>query len=157
MSLLRVMSHPNLNTYIQRSTKTVQSATKQIALDYGRGVLTVNAPRAQGVTGFLEGRAVTTADAVFNLKNPYGAAVLVSLDGAPLKTSRRMLLQVMSEEQNYQWTTKEALASFDNGPKGAGQGNRGYGRSSTRGEKFRRYSWPTAQRRKPPSCHTTHF
>jgi hypothetical protein len=108
---------PNLQNYIQRSAQTVKSATQQVMLDYGRGILTVNAPRAQGVTGFLEGRAITTADAVFNLKNPYGAAILVSLDGAPLKTSRRILLQVMSEEQNYQWTTKDVQATFDNGPK----------------------------------------
>jgi hypothetical protein len=35
----------------------------------------------------------------------YGTVLLVSLDNQPLATSRRMLLQVMSEDQNFGWKT----------------------------------------------------
>jgi hypothetical protein len=63
-----------------------------------------NAPRAQGVTGFLkQAGTVRLKDVAIRSDLPYGAIVLVTLDDLPLARSKKMLLQVMSEEANYGW------------------------------------------------------
>ncbi len=46
----------DLAPYIDRAAQTVTSTNRQLKLDYGKGVLTINAPRAQGVSGNLKGR-----------------------------------------------------------------------------------------------------
>lgn len=103
----------NLPELIDREAKIVRSATGQLTLDFGRGLLTVNAPKAQGVTGFLAGAgAIETADATFRLWNEYAAAVIVPLDDLPIAESRLMLLQVMTEEKAFNWETKPVRTSM---------------------------------------------
>ncbi|HUS33916.1 MAG TPA: hypothetical protein VM680_01065, partial [Verrucomicrobiae bacterium] len=74
--------------------------TGELALDYKEGLLVINAARAQGASGnFLRGKRVFTEDisVMSNMDNIH--MVVVSLDGEGLATSKRMLLQVMSEER----------------------------------------------------------
>ena len=69
-------------------------------LDYGRGVLLLNAARAQGLSGALKAAGVTqTKDLTISSELELGHVVVISLDDQPLSNSRRMLLQVMSEEK----------------------------------------------------------
>ena len=104
-------SFMNTGKLIDRDHKVVRSATGQLALDYGRGVVTVNAPCAQGAAGFLAAvGAVTLSDVTLDLQDEYGAVVVVSLDGKPLAESGRMLLQVMTEEKHTGWKTEPAPA-----------------------------------------------
>jgi hypothetical protein len=107
-----------LLSYIDRENKVVRSATGQMRLDWGTGLVSMNAPRAQGAAGFLAQAGVVDLDDVrLDLKNEYGAAVVVSLDGRPLADSERMLLQVMSEDETYNWRTESTTAQFsDDGP-----------------------------------------
>ena len=79
--------------------------TGELNWDYGRGLVTVDAPSAQGATGFLS-RAGTIKLGVLTIQSPleYGAILLVALDGRPLAVSHKMLLQVMSEENNFGWS-----------------------------------------------------
>ena len=42
-----------LKSLIDRTRQVVVSSTREIRLDYGKGVLTVNAPAAQGISGAL--------------------------------------------------------------------------------------------------------
>ena len=85
---------------VRRDARTVESATGELRLDYGRGVLVLDAPGAQGVSGDLRAAgAVRTRDLEVASPLDLGHVVVVALDGQPLATSRRMLLQVMSEEQ----------------------------------------------------------
>jgi len=103
-----------LPQYIDRSACIVRSATGQITLDYSNGVLIVNAPCAQGAAGFLGATgAIALGDMRIVSSNEYGAVILVSLDGAPLATSASMLLQVMSEEQNFNARTEPVRVAFD--------------------------------------------
>ncbi len=96
----------DLSRYIDRSAKTVRSETGQLLWDYNLGRVTVNAPQAQGVTGFLQKAAPVRLGAVTIAAGmEYGTVVLVALDNQPLARSRRMLLQVMSEDSNYGWET----------------------------------------------------
>jgi hypothetical protein len=96
----------DLSNYIDRTAETIRSSTGELRWDYRNGLVTVAAPQAQGVTGFLNKAGEQTLP---NLKVrselDYGAVVLVALDRQPLAKSRRMLLQVMSEEQNFGWKT----------------------------------------------------
>lgn len=93
-----------LSKYINREAKTVRSMTGELLWDYGRGVMTVNAPQAQGATGFLAKAGRLELDAL-TLQSPmeYGAVLLVALDNQPLTASKKMLLQVASEDKDFDW------------------------------------------------------
>lgn len=95
----------NLAPYINAQAKVVKSATGELTWDYGTGRVTINSPQAQGGTGFFNGWKLSTTDFNFDLSIPYGSVLVVSLDGKPLASSSKMLLQVMSEEQPTGWTT----------------------------------------------------
>jgi hypothetical protein len=85
----------DLASYIDEQRKVVRSVTGQIELDYGRGLYTVNSPRAQGAAGFL-GKAgpVRLEDVTIDCGNDYATVVVVPLDGEPIRQSGRLLVQV---------------------------------------------------------------
>jgi hypothetical protein len=90
----------DLSTLIDRGRKVVTSSTKELRLDYGKGLLMIDAPAAQGVSGTL--RAAGTSElSVISITSSLdlGHIVAVSLDGRPLASSAKILLQVMSEER----------------------------------------------------------
>jgi hypothetical protein len=99
----------DLGDYIDTAGQTVRSSTGELKLDYGKGVLTIDAPAAQGVSGDL-GRAgeTTLKDLVVSSPLDLGHIVAVSLDGKPLASSRKILLQVMSEEKSSGFQTEPA-------------------------------------------------
>ena len=88
------------------AAKIVTSANGQLRWDYGRGLLTIDAPRAQAVVGFLDrAGAVRLGDVTIESAMPFGVVAVVPLDGGPIATSRRMLVQAMSEQQPTGWQT----------------------------------------------------
>ena len=90
----------DLTPFIDHARKTVTSSTGELQLDYGNGVLTVNAPRAQGVSGALKfGGTTDLKDLHVTSDLELGHIIAVALDNQPLATSGRILLQVMSDEQ----------------------------------------------------------
>ena len=92
---------------IDRRKRIVRSATGQLHLDYGKGVLTIDAPGAQGVSGGLaEVGTVDLKDLTIASKLDLGHVVAVSLDDRPLATSARILLQAMSEEKTAGFQTE---------------------------------------------------
>ena len=111
----------DLSRYIDRANGKVRSVTGELLWDYKNGLVTVNAPRAQGVSGFLQkAGTVTLRDMTIASPIEYGTILLVPLDGQPLRTSRKMLLQVMSEDNNYGWdapgTGKREIKSLGTAP-----------------------------------------
>lgn len=98
----------DLSPFIDRGAKRVRSHTGELEWDWGRGRLTINAPAAQGVTGFLGalGR-VELADLIVELPLEYGAVLAVALDGKPIAESAKLLLQVASEELPHHWATNK--------------------------------------------------
>jgi hypothetical protein len=91
----------DLSKLIDRKKATVVSSTGQIHLNYEVGLLTVNAPAAQAVSGMLK-QAGKTQAGLLSVESDMelGHFVAVSLDDQPLEKSQRILLQVMSEERN---------------------------------------------------------
>lgn len=107
----------DLSRWIQRDRQLVTSSTKELALDYQRGVLRIDAPAAQGALGNLkEAGEITLHDLRLHSDLNLVEILLVPLDGQPLRSSRRMLLQVMSEEQNsqFQATSQGAIQLIEN-------------------------------------------
>lgn len=99
----------NLTPLIDHTAQRVRSSTGELTLDYGKGLLVINAPRAQGVSGSL--RSVghfETGDLAISSDLDLGHVIAVSLDGNPLATSSRVLLQTMSEEKTSDFQTEMA-------------------------------------------------
>jgi hypothetical protein len=94
-------------TLIDYEAQRVSSSTGELKLDYGKGVLIINAPRAQGVSGCLrEAGPVQTKNLLISSDMELVHIVAVSLDDQPLETSRRILLQIMSEEKPTDFKTE---------------------------------------------------
>lgn len=90
----------DLKPFVDRTAQTVASATGELKLDYGKGLLVINAPRAQGASGALN-TAGKIEFAALTISSDLDLAhiIAVALDDRPLATSRKILLQVMTEEQ----------------------------------------------------------
>ena len=100
----------DLSQWIDTTRKVVRSNTGQIELNYERGLLRVDSPRAQGITGFTpeDGTPLSTTDARFAVRNHYIHALFVSLDDAPLAESARVLLQFGTVIRPTGWQTEPA-------------------------------------------------
>jgi hypothetical protein len=103
-----------LGKYIDRMSKIVRSVTGEIQLNYGAGVCTVDAPRAQGASGFLNKVSpIRLADLTIRSGNNYATVYAVSLDGQPLRDSAKILVQVGTSARLSGWKTKQALFKGD--------------------------------------------
>lgn len=97
----------NLAPFIDAASQIVTSSTGELRLDPRKGVLILNSDKAQGVVGnlALEG-AVSLPVIEIRSDLDLASILLVPLDSKPLESSNRLLLQVMSEEQNHEWKTE---------------------------------------------------
>jgi hypothetical protein len=103
----------DLRPFIDRAAQTVASSTHELKLNYDKGVLTIDAARAQGISGNLNAAGATqTRDLVISSDLDLGHILAVSLDDQPLATSGRILLQVMSEEQASGFQTEAVAAKI---------------------------------------------
>jgi len=60
----------------------------------------------QAVTGFLSTvGAVTLDDVTIDAGMDYGTVMVVAVDGNPIKTSSSIVVSIISENRNYNWTT----------------------------------------------------
>ena len=99
----------DFKSYIDETAKTVTSITGELALDYGKGLCTINAPKAQGVTGFLNKSGdFKLADIAIHSGNAYASILAVSMDDKELKRSAKILIQIGTTERPTGWATKPA-------------------------------------------------
>jgi hypothetical protein len=96
------VKRPDPATFHDAEKGELVGANGEIRWLYKRGVFTVCAPQTQAVSGYL-GRAgrVELPDLAVESAMPFGVVWAVAMDGRPLAESRKILLQVMSQEQNY--------------------------------------------------------
>lgn len=98
-----------LGRYIRRAEREVASSTGELLWDWGAGLVTLEAPAAQFAVGSLGANApIELGQVRIESDLEYGSVSLVSLDGRPIESSDRILLQVFAEDMNYGWTTSEA-------------------------------------------------
>jgi hypothetical protein len=99
----------DLKPYIDRTQQTVRSSTRELKLDYGKGLLIIDAPSAQGASGNLKSSdAIVLGNITIRSDLDNAHIIVVALDGEPLSKSRRMLLQAMSEEKASGFATEDA-------------------------------------------------
>jgi hypothetical protein len=92
----------DISSYINLSKKTVRSATGELFWDWKRGISTLNTTRAQAVCGFLKHAGEIKLDnIVIKSDNEYCTIVAVAIDGKDIIESKRILVQVMTEDRNY--------------------------------------------------------
>ncbi len=74
----------------------------------------MNAPKAQGVTGFLKqaGGNFRLRDVTIDSQNEYASISVVSMDGEPLSISKRILVQVGTTARLTGWETKPVEFDF---------------------------------------------
>jgi hypothetical protein len=90
----------DLKPFIDRAAQTVASATGELKFDYGKGLLVIDAPRAQGASGALNKAGLIELSALtISCDMDLAHIIAVALDDLPLVASKKILLQVMSEEQ----------------------------------------------------------
>ena len=106
----------DLSPYIDAAKKTVKSVTGEIRLNYGAGVCVVNAPKAQGATGFLsKAGQIALADVSLRCANDYATIAVVSMDDLPLRRSRKVLVQVGTQMAPTGWQTRPATFKSEDG------------------------------------------
>jgi hypothetical protein len=94
----------DLDRYIDRKNQVVRSITSEIMLDHGKGVCVVDAPCAQGAVAFFEKQpTIRTRDLHIQCKTTHAAVLAVSMDGKPLASSGRILVQVGTECRPTGW------------------------------------------------------
>jgi hypothetical protein len=99
----------DLSPYLDREAQRVSSTTGEVALDFGRGCLTVNAPGMRAADGLLgECGRLDLGGVTIDVASEYGCVAVVSLTDEPIESSPRLLLQVMTEEKNSGWATQPA-------------------------------------------------
>lgn len=92
----------DLSKNIDRSAKKVTSVTNELTWKFGDGLMTVNTPKSQAVTGFLsQAGTVQLGDLTITSGMEYGTIHVISLDDQPLATSKKILIQAFSEEKMY--------------------------------------------------------
>jgi hypothetical protein len=99
----------DLSRYIHTHHGTVVSDTGQIHLNYRLGFCTLNAPKAQGVVAFFahnRNRRFHLADTTVQCSSKYASILIVSMDGRPLKISRRILVQVGTVARPLGWRSQ---------------------------------------------------
>jgi hypothetical protein len=116
----------DLHRYLYENETRIESMTGQLQWDYGNGFCTLNAPKAQGVTGFLQKvGSFKLADVEIKSNDAYASVLAVAMDDQPLKESTRILVQVGTTERPSEWKTKptqingrsgEEVVSFGHAP-----------------------------------------
>lgn len=92
---------------INRRSKIVTSANGEVTLDYDRGLLTVDSPRAQGAAGFLaKAGRIKLGNVSVESANDYATILVVPLDGQPIAASERLLVQAVTDARPYGWETQ---------------------------------------------------
>lgn len=102
---------------IDRDAGQIHAATGEMMWDYKRRICVTEAPRAQGVTGFLRsaGGLFVLDDVTIESANDYATVQVVSLDGAPLGDSGKVLVQVVTVNRLTGYRTEPATFTMGKG------------------------------------------
>ena len=96
----------------------ILSNTGELVLNSTLGFSTINTPMVQAVAAHFKNAPVhQLQDVRFASDNTFGAAFAVSLDGAPLKMSKRILLQYATQSRPTGWQDAPTTITLADGQK----------------------------------------
>jgi len=111
----------------------VRANTGEITFNHRHGWAHVDAPCVQGVAAhFISAPEHRLSDVTFTSGNAFGAVLAVSMDGAPLATSRRVLLQFATQSRPTGWADRPVTLRLEGGGEVAGREIVSYGRAPWR-------------------------
>jgi hypothetical protein len=100
----------NLPRYVLRDAGIVRSLTDELAWNFRDGVVWVRSPRHQAVCGFLSAyQRFDLGDVVVECANEFGSVTVIALDDAPLRESRRVLIQAVTEDRPYGFRVEDGV------------------------------------------------
>ncbi|WP_146512114.1 glycoside hydrolase family 5 protein [Thalassoglobus neptunius] len=107
---------PDLSSFFDPQSGTITSATGELKWDYRREICTMDAPKAQGVTGFLKrnGGTFELSDVTIESENEYATINIVSLDDQPIQDSKKLLIQVVTVNRLTGYETRPATFRLGN-------------------------------------------
>lgn len=92
-------SRVDWSSYWDQARGVIQSTTGELRWDTRARVVTVSAPKTQGVIGFAGGQTVELPDFRVAVTTPFVSLLLTSLDGLALAESRRILVTALARER----------------------------------------------------------
>jgi hypothetical protein len=110
----------SLNILSEKQVKPgyILSNTGELVLNSTLGFSTINTPMMQAVAAHFKNAPVhQLQDVRFVSDNTFGAAFAVSLDGMPLKTSKRILLQYATQSRPTGWQDTPTTITLADGQK----------------------------------------
>jgi hypothetical protein len=110
----------SLNILSEKQVKPgyILSNTGELVLNSTLGFSTINTPMVQAVAAHFKNAPVhQLQDVRFASDNTFGAAFAVSLDGAPLKMSKRILLQYATQSRPTGWQDAPTTITLADGQK----------------------------------------
>lgn len=91
----------DLSNLISRDKKTIKSSTGELELNYATGLLVIRSSQVVAASGALNSQSkIELGFMSLSSSLDLGHVVAVALDGRPLMESKKILLQVMTEEQS---------------------------------------------------------
>ena len=103
-----------------RVREPYEADTKELtwALKDGKGVVTIDTPMTQGLVGFLKAAKKSPSQMSCELDKEFGAVLLSSLDGKPIRESDKMLLTAGARTGNtgMKWDEKRTTLVETGGP-----------------------------------------
>jgi hypothetical protein len=93
----------DLAGFYHEDAKRVESATGELALDWGAGRLSLDAPQVQGWVGALGGAGPLSTSAMgvdVAAAHPWSGVLAVALDGKPLGQSQRVAVAAVGRCEN---------------------------------------------------------
>ena len=83
----------------------IKSNTGELEWDYGKGIATLNSPKAQGATGFLNQQPSIVLDQLsIASETDYASVLLVALDDKNITESENLLLQITTQSRPHGYT-----------------------------------------------------
>ena len=94
----------DISPYIDESQQHIRSNTGEIEWAYGQGICTLNAPKVQGVTGFLKAYGQLELNEIsIDSQNTYATVIVISMDDEAIATSKKLLVQVGTRTRSTGW------------------------------------------------------
>ncbi|MCB1062629.1 MAG: hypothetical protein KDN20_06890 [Verrucomicrobiae bacterium] len=107
----------DLSQYLDLDLGIISSNTGELNWHYRDRLVTLNSLKAKGVSGFLKknGGEFVLGAVTIRSTNDYATIQLVSMDGAPIKSSKRVLIQCGTAARLTGWRTEDAVETFGKG------------------------------------------